>query len=66
MFVVDIGVPRNVEEAAEKIPDLYVYNIDDLKGVVERNVSARRAKLDEGRRLVEMEARAWATAQLGQ
>jgi glutamyl-tRNA reductase len=66
MFVVDIGVPRNVEDAAERIPDLYVYNIDDLKGVVERNTAARRARLDEGRRMVEQEARAWSTAQLGQ
>lgn len=65
MFVVDIGVPRNVEDAAEKIPDLYVYNIDDLKGVVDRNLTARRGKLEEGRRLVEEEARAWTTAQLG-
>ncbi|MEK7467300.1 MAG: glutamyl-tRNA reductase [Planctomycetota bacterium] len=63
MFVVDIGVPRNVEDAAERIPDLYVYNIDDLKSVVERNAAGRRAKLDEGRRMVEQEARAWSTAQ---
>lgn len=65
MFVVDIGVPRNVEDAAEKIADLYVYNIDDLKGVVEKNMAARRGKIEEGRRMVEEEARAWATAQLG-
>ncbi|MCE9584271.1 MAG: glutamyl-tRNA reductase [Planctomycetes bacterium] len=65
MFVVDIGVPRNVEDSAQSIPDLYLYNIDHLKGVVERNLAERKSKLDAGRVMVVEEARAWVTLQRG-
>lgn len=62
MFVVDIAVPRNVEPEVDRIPDLYMFNIDDLRSVVERNLAARRARIEEGARIVAEEARAFLAA----
>ncbi|NUN47896.1 MAG: glutamyl-tRNA reductase [Candidatus Brocadiae bacterium] len=59
MFIIDIGVPRNVDAAADGIPDLYIYNIDDLQAVVARNLASRMEKVEAGSRLVADEARDW-------
>jgi glutamyl-tRNA reductase len=45
IFVVDLGVPRNVESAASGLYNLYVYNVDDLGGIVEQNKKAREAEI---------------------
>lgn len=45
VFVVDLGVPRNVEAAVSGLYNLYLYNIDDLGEVVEQNKKAREAEI---------------------
>ncbi|MGH9863913.1 MAG: glutamyl-tRNA reductase [Candidatus Acidiferrales bacterium] len=45
MFVVDLGVPRNVEPEAEGIYNVYLFNIDHLGEIVEQNKKAREAEL---------------------
>src|SRR5699024_1740375 len=37
MFVLDLAVPRDVEAAAAKLEDVYLYTIDDLKNVIGKN-----------------------------
>jgi glutamyl-tRNA reductase len=56
LFLIDIAVPRDVEaEAAEDLDDVYLYNIDDLKGVVDKNVAGRQAEAERVEALVEDE-----------
>lgn len=43
MFFIDIAVPRDIEPSVNEIDNCYVYDIDDLKSVVESNL-AERAK----------------------
>lgn len=45
IFVVDLGVPRNVESNAAGLYNLYLYNIDDLGEIVEQNRRAREAEI---------------------
>ncbi len=47
MFVIDISVPRNVEPSVGKIDEVFLYDIDDLKEVVESNL---RDRLKEAKR----------------
>ena len=42
IFVIDIGVPRNVEPAVNEIDDVYLFDLDDLSGVAEENAEERR------------------------
>jgi glutamyl-tRNA reductase len=45
VFVVDLGVPRNVAPEAASLYNLYLYNIDDLGEIVEQNKRAREAEI---------------------
>jgi glutamyl-tRNA reductase len=45
VFVVDLGVPRNVADNASGLYNLYLYNIDDLGEIVEQNKKARESEI---------------------
>jgi glutamyl-tRNA reductase len=61
LFIIDLGVPRNVERAVTRIADVYLYDIDDLQGVVEANRRAREREVERARALI-----AEAVARVGQ
>lgn len=42
LFFIDIAVPRDVDPQVNRLPNVYVYDIDDLKGVVEFNMAQRK------------------------
>ncbi|PTQ52111.1 MAG: Glutamyl-tRNA reductase [Brockia lithotrophica] len=42
LLFVDLSVPRDVPPEIGGLPGAYVYNVDDLKGVVEANLAWRR------------------------
>jgi glutamyl-tRNA reductase len=41
MFLVDIAVPRDIDAAVGKLGNVYLYTIDDLQKVVDKNLSKR-------------------------
>ncbi|MDH5307510.1 MAG: glutamyl-tRNA reductase, partial [Myxococcales bacterium] len=41
MFIIDIGVPRNVDPAIDEFDEVYRYDIDDLVGVANENAEER-------------------------
>src|SRR5437660_90594 len=55
LFFIDIAVPRNVEESVETLEDVYCYDIDDLKQVVDANLRERRREAQRAETLVERE-----------
>ena len=52
VFVVDLGVPRNVAPDAAGLYNLYLYNIDHLGEIVEQNKKAREAEIPRAETLV--------------
>jgi len=52
VFVVDLGVPRNVADDAAGLYNLYLYNIDDLGEVVEQNKKARESEIPRAEALI--------------
>jgi glutamyl-tRNA reductase len=42
MFMVDIAVPRDIEEEVGDLNDVFLYTVDDLKGIIEENVKSRQ------------------------
>lgn len=52
IFVVDLGVPRNVSSEATGLYNLYLYNIDNLGEIVEQNKRAREAEIPRAETLV--------------
>ncbi|HXZ13031.1 MAG TPA: glutamyl-tRNA reductase [Candidatus Sulfotelmatobacter sp.] len=53
VFVVDLGVPRNVAPDAAGLYNLYLYNIDDLGVIVEQNKKAREQEIPRAEALIE-------------
>lgn len=47
MFCIDIAVPRDIAPDVNTLDDVYVYDIDDLKEVVEENLAGRRDELSK-------------------
>jgi len=55
IFFIDIAVPRDVEPAINDLPNAYVYDIDDLKGVVQLNMAQRGQEALKAERIVREE-----------
>ena len=60
LFLVDIAVPRDVDADVTRLPDVFLYNVDDLQGIVNDNLRSRRGEADKADALVEEEVTAFA------
>jgi glutamyl-tRNA reductase len=52
LFVIDLGLPRNVEPAAANLYNLYLYNIDHLEAIVEQNKRAREQEIPRAEAII--------------
>jgi len=55
MFFIDIAVPRDVAPDVNSLDNVYLYDIDDLKEVVEENLANRRDEAAKARHIVNEE-----------
>ncbi len=46
LFIIDLAVPRDVEEGVNTIDNAYLYDIDDLQKIVDENMKLRQGELD--------------------
>lgn len=53
LLIIDIAVPRDVEPAVAKLADVYLFTIDDLRGIVENNLRSRQAAAREAESIIE-------------
>ena len=54
MFLIDIAAPRDIDAAANELDNVYLYNIDDLQEVADKNIEARRHEVDRCLELVDI------------
>jgi glutamyl-tRNA reductase len=55
LFFIDIAVPRDVEPEVNDLENVYVYDIDDLKGIIQVNIGQREEEAVKAERIVEEE-----------
>jgi glutamyl-tRNA reductase len=55
LLILDLAVPRDFEPGIARLPSVYLYSIDDLQSVCQRNESFRRQQLPKARRIIEEE-----------
>lgn len=53
LFFIDIAVPRDIDPKINKVSNAYVYDIDDLTGIVETNIHQRGQETIKAERFVE-------------
>jgi glutamyl-tRNA reductase len=53
LFIMDLGLPRNIEPAAAEIYNLYLYNLDDLGGIVEQSRAMRENEIPRAETIVD-------------
>ncbi len=52
MFFIDIAVPRDIEQSVNELENVYLYDIDDLEGVVQANMKARAKEAAKAEHIV--------------
>jgi len=55
LFIADIAVPRDVDPALGELPNVFLYNMNDLDRVVARNLQRRRAEIPAAEAIVDDE-----------
>ncbi len=55
LFFIDIAVPRDVDPTVQTLGRAYLYDIDDLQAVVERNAEGREAAAEQGEAMISPE-----------
>jgi glutamyl-tRNA reductase len=54
-FFIDISVPRNIDPAIGKIPNVFVFDVDDLESVISSNIREREREAERAELIVESE-----------
>jgi len=53
LFLMDLGLPRNIDPAVASLYNVYVYTMDDLTEIVEQNRAARKSEVPKAEALIE-------------
>jgi glutamyl-tRNA reductase len=57
MFIVDLAVPRDVEQEVARLEDVYVYTVDDLGKIVATGTESRQAAVAQAEAIIETRVR---------
>jgi glutamyl-tRNA reductase len=57
LFIIDIGLPRDVEPSAAEIEQVFLYNIDDLRTIVQENMTKRQSQVDRAELMIASEVK---------
>jgi glutamyl-tRNA reductase len=52
LFIIDVAVPRDVDPAVSDIEQVFLYNVDDLQGIVQENLARRSAEIARAEAIV--------------
>jgi glutamyl-tRNA reductase len=58
MFLIDIAVPRNIDPGVNEIESVFLYDVDDLEGVVNANIRERGKQAEQAEAIVVHEVEA--------
>lgn len=66
MFLLDLAVPRDIEPAVARLPNTYLYTVDDLDQVISENKASRQAAAEQAEAIIDLSVEhfmAWWRAQ---
>ncbi|MEQ4922086.1 glutamyl-tRNA reductase [Proteus hauseri] len=56
MLLIDIAVPRDIEQDVEKLNNVYLYSVDDLEAIIQHNREQRQAAAIQAEHIVQQES----------
>lgn len=57
IFMIDMAVPRDIEAEVSELPDIYLYDIDALKDVINENMKERERAAAEAKIIIEQHSK---------
>lgn len=66
MFLVDLAVPRDIEQQVADLEDAYLYTVDDLQSIVTQNLTNRQQAAEQAKQMISVgvaEFAQWQTLQ---
>ncbi|QIM62702.1 glutamyl-tRNA reductase [Pasteurellaceae bacterium Orientalotternb1] len=57
MLLIDIAVPRDIDEKAGELDSVYSYSVDDLQHIIEQNLAQRQQAAEQAKEIVAAEAK---------
>ncbi|MGX2987072.1 glutamyl-tRNA reductase [Ursidibacter sp. B-7004-1] len=57
MLLIDIAVPRDIDETAGELDGVYAYSVDDLQNIIQQNLAQRQQAAEQAREIVREEAK---------
>ena len=52
MFLVDLAVPRDIEQQVGELEDAYLYTVDDLQSIVAQNLTNRQQAAEQAKQMI--------------
>ncbi|MBI2814586.1 MAG: glutamyl-tRNA reductase [Opitutae bacterium] len=52
LFLIDLALPRDIDPAAAKLPNVFLYNLDDLAEIARENLALREAEAARSRAIL--------------
>ena len=60
LFLIDVAMPRDVEESADELENVYLYNLDDVSAIANENLESRKSEVTRCREVLAKRAsRIW-------
>ena len=53
IFLIDLAIPRDIDPKIETLNNVYLYNLDDLNGIVEKNLEKRRMEIPRANKIID-------------
>ncbi|MDQ8197721.1 glutamyl-tRNA reductase [Pelagicoccus enzymogenes] len=56
LFLIDLGLPRNIEQGCEDFDNVFLYNLDDLASIADENLAQRKEAVVDATAIAEQKS----------
>jgi glutamyl-tRNA reductase len=60
LLLIDLAVPRDIDPEADRLPDVFLYNVDHLQAIAEEHTSQRREAIAQCEAIIAGQVDGWA------
>ena len=53
IYMVDLGVPRNIESEVKNLPDIFLYTLDNIQELIKNNYQARKDAANDAQTIID-------------